>query len=115
MCYGCWQEMGKPAMRSPSIEEAAQKIERLYDEFCCDGGNLHVVTDDWNLEDCYVQFCKQTVDRILTGKIERYDDINPPQVALEKEVLDLLMPMSEAERGAALALANQYEAIEHED
>lgn len=109
MCYGCWEEMGKPSDVTPEIDRAAALVRRLYDlPEGAAGGNLHIVTDDWNLEDEHVLWCRDQVVRIASGKVEEFDFTDPQQIAVERELIDLLMPMTEAQRGTVLALEAGY-------
>src|SRR5688572_21827631 len=56
MCHDCYEEFGSPKLDSPSIREAAKLIQAL-DEHHSTGGMAHIVTDDWNLEDPYIDMC----------------------------------------------------------
>lgn len=52
MCYGCYEEAGKPAIVNDKIKKAAELVKNLYKQDGCGaGGYAHIVTDDWNLED----------------------------------------------------------------
>lgn len=53
MCYGCWEEIGKPSIINDSVKEAAKKIAAVYDIHAA-GGRLHMILDDWNVEDEYI-------------------------------------------------------------
>lgn len=92
MCIDCWQEMGSPKMLPSSAGEAIQLIERLY-ELDGSGGRLHIVTDDWNLEDGNIEFCREAVSKAVPGE----------QADVERRIVELMTPMSAAERGATLA------------
>jgi hypothetical protein len=50
MCRHCWEEEGAPRIDTPAIRSARDLIQRVYD-FNDVGGGLHVVVDDWNIED----------------------------------------------------------------
>lgn len=109
MCYGCYEEYGKPELVTPEIRRASELCRQLY-EFSCVGGNCHIVTDDWNLEDHHIAFC---VDQVAAGGWfdertgETHND-DPAQLAVEKELLNLLLPMSIAERASALAMWDEF-------
>jgi hypothetical protein len=60
MCRGCWEEYGECVIDSPSIRAAAAAMDAVY-EFHCAGGNLHIVLDDWNLEDESLEFCRKEI------------------------------------------------------
>ncbi len=92
MCWGCWEEAGEPAMVTPAILAAVASVKRVFDLHCT-GGNLHIVIDDWNLEDDHLAFCRSAVSRGLSGEL----------LAAELDCLDHLGPMSEQERASVLA------------
>lgn len=86
MCYGCYEEAGKPLPN----DEARALGERLreIDEF----GGCHVVVGDWNLDDRNIDFCmayETTTDA-------------------EREVMAALKALPEAQRYAAMAVADGY-------
>lgn len=63
MCGGCWRDYldecgGRPAPITPQITEAVAAIRDLYEAHGT-GGKLHVVVDDWNLEDKLIAFIGQ--------------------------------------------------------
>ena len=97
MCRGCWEEAGKPAMVTPAIFAAVASVKRVFDLHCM-GGNLHIVIDDWNLEDDHLAFCRSAVSRGLRGD---WPDL--PLLASEMDCLNHLEPMSEQERASVLA------------
>lgn len=90
MCQGCWFEMGQPKIDNPKVRQAAALVTKLYEEQAV-GGRWHIVTDDWNLEDDHVQFCADSVDHEFASSVD--GELGP-----------LLLSMTEAERGSALAL-----------
>lgn len=108
MCYGCWDEAGKPSAVTPAIEASAALVKRLYDKFSCVGGNLHIVTDDWNLENGDLAFCRDQVNDVQQGQPGKYADTSPFQVELETSILDAMEAMSEQERYVVLALADGF-------
>lgn len=103
MCYACWTKLGRPAAVTPKIIAAAELVDDLYG-LAPVGGNLHIVTDDWNIEDDHVRSCRENVSRIQQGKTEQYDDTDPEQISIEASILDAIEPMSEAERATVLAV-----------
>jgi hypothetical protein len=69
------------------------------------GGPLHIVTDDNNVEDSHLKFCR---DQIEDGSWKGYDCTDKQEIqvkALGLWILDLMDPMSLAERQVALGLA----------
>lgn len=102
MCWGCWEEAGKPAMVTPAILAAVASVKRVFDLHCM-GGNLHIVIDDWNLEDDHLAFCRGEVARGLSGNSH-----DSPLRAAEMDCLNLLEPMSEQERASVLARYSRF-------
>jgi hypothetical protein len=103
MCTECWEEYGEPMLRSPEIERTAELVKAVYDHpEGSMGGDLHIVLDDWNIETEHIEFC--------AGEIGRNDRASPELLAIESELVDLLLPMSEEERASALGLAEGYGA-----
>lgn len=86
MCRSCWNELGRPTSEDPAVIRAAEAIAALYDE-TFSGGALHIVTDDWNLEDDTLQWCHDS----------------HPLTPVEKAAYEALLPLSVGDRGAALA------------
>lgn len=95
LCSGCWESYGSPELDSPEIQACRELIEELY-RFPEGGvgGNLHIVTDDWNIEDGNLEFCR---DQVLD---ESYG--TPDQREVELQILDLMDRMSLAERASVL-------------
>lgn len=98
MCYGCYEEFGKPSVISPETLRVADLCKQLY-EFAPSGGDCHIVTDDWNLEDGNIRFCQEQLAHSQYG-VE--------QLAIERELLELMVPMSVGERASALGLWEHY-------
>lgn len=107
MCYGCWQEYGSPKLSNERIDRAATLVDELY-EFSCVGGNCHIVTDDWNLEDSHVAYCIKQVEAGGWSEPGFKDPDPPEQLAIETELLGLLKAMSMEERASVLAKAREY-------
>lgn len=107
MCYGCYEEYGFPKIVTESTLAAAEAAKKVY-EFSCVGGNLHIVLDDWNIEDESLEFCRQSIIRVRAGTPGQYDDTEPEQVDAEDGCLKLLEAMSIQERASALALWNEF-------
>ena len=123
MCYGCWEEAGKPTNDTPAVRAAAATVTALYEHpNCIVGGNLHIVTDDWNLEDSNLEFCRHCIEH--AGMMPIDDDAHeihkwyneqkranpdpPDQLAVERACLDALAVLTEDERHAAMALADGF-------
>jgi len=89
MCISCWQEYGSPKIINENVLSAVEVIRELYDESCV-GGNLHIVVDDWNIEDENLAWC---------GAKELSDT--------EKKCFDALSLLSIGERASALAIVEE--------
>lgn len=97
MCYGCWEKYGSPAIDTPAVRQAAKLVERVYG-FSEVGGGLHVVVDDFNIE-----------DEFLDARYDGHDEYNSPgQVGAENECLGALRGLTLAERAAAIGLHRGY-------
>lgn len=58
MCLNCWEEAGSPTELPENADELIQLIKELYaTEKGGTGGPLHIVLDDWNLEDDNIEWC----------------------------------------------------------
>lgn len=90
MCTDCWDEMGRPAIDTPKVREAARLVRELYQEHCT-GGPLHIVVDDWNLEDGHVDYCGE---RCAPG--------------IERRCYEALKAMNEDERASVLSLEDGW-------
>lgn len=106
MCYGCWEECGRPAIVNSRVREAVDLIERVYD-YSGVGGNLHVVLSDWNLEDEHVEMCIRRIAGAFKDG-DRYGREGTEALDVEMACAQLLKNMSEAERASALALHEQF-------
>lgn len=93
MCGGCWDKYGRPTTLPSGWQKTVQLIEMLYDEPDCGvGGPLHVVLDDWNLEDEH---------------LEPYEgDYAPRAMELAQRISRRLRAMTLSERAAVLAAAD---------
>ena len=86
MCRGCWEEYGSPSTDTPLVRYAAETVKDLYGAHPA-GGALHIVVDDYNVEDEHLQMVE---DQCLDG--------------LEAACLTALKALSEDERASAIAL-----------
>ena len=102
MCYGCYEEFGKPTIVNDLTKAAAVAIARVY-ECRCAGGNLHIVVDDWNLDDEDIAFC---IKYIGNGGFEGQDD--PEKLIAESECAEMLKRMTLEERVSALAIYDGF-------
>ena len=119
MCYGCWCEADNPVIDTPAVRAAAEAVQALYEHPDCGaGGNLHIVTDDWNCEDESLAFCLKQIenkgwkdDRPLSPRTEfmrhQWPD-SPEKLAVERKCYDALACLTEDERYSALALRRGF-------
>lgn len=108
MCEGCYEDYGRPAIITDRTLMAADLVGQVYG-FSGAGGNLHIVLDDWNIEDDNLDFCSKQID--AGGYYDsKYPDERdtPEQLAVERRCCDAFMRMSIAERASALALHDGY-------
>lgn len=102
MCLGCYQEHGSPAIVNNRTKEAARAVARVFERSPA-GGNLHIVIDDWNLEDSSLDFCRNA---ILTT--ERDGGGDEESLAVQLECVELLRALSLEERVSALAIQRGF-------
>jgi hypothetical protein len=89
MCEGCYRDYG-----SPKPDDAARAVVPLIDAVYDDGGvggGLHVVVDDWNLEDEHLIWC------LGQGLSED-----------ERQCAEALLALSLEQRAAALAIYDGF-------
>jgi len=56
MCINCWKERGAPKIDNSNVREAVRQIDRVY-HFHSAGGGLHIVLDDFNIDDDDLDWC----------------------------------------------------------
>lgn len=98
MCVRCHEEAGCPTDWNDKIARAVPLIQTIYRHHVA-GGLLHIVLDDWNIEDSHVQWAADYVTR----EKEQWQDSDPEMTAACVELAPLLVQMSESERASALA------------
>jgi hypothetical protein len=87
MCLSCWEKEGRPW--------EATDTARLWSEAFAEAdpfGPLHVVVDDWNLDDENIQSC--------------LDQTDPEPSEIERDLCLKLLEMTEGERWACAILAD---------
>ncbi len=97
MCLSCWRECGSPAIDTPAVRDAARASAAVHD-FHGAGGGLHIVLDDWNLEDEQVAWC------LLPENLAQYGSPDPAERAQEIYAGLAFLALTEDERASALAL-----------
>jgi hypothetical protein len=116
MCFTCWAEGGKPAILTPKTRLAAELIAAVYgfpDGVC--GGNLHIVTDDWNLDDNDIEFCRNAVADKISGRDDDDFASDPEQLKAEAACIGALAELPMAERLSAMALSEGFIEESNED
>lgn len=110
MCRGCWEEYGSPMFLSDRVCKAAVLIEKVYEQVGGGvGGNLHIVVDDWNLEDDSIKWCMKK--RHLRGPGLDWPGARPIEMVptpIEKECGQALLDLNIKERASALALSEGW-------
>ena len=60
MCEACWAEYGRPTIVNEKTEAALALVRQVYDALMGGaGGNLHIVLDDWNIENSSIEYCQR--------------------------------------------------------
>lgn len=101
MCIGCYEEAGRPEIVSDKTKYACALVSKIY-EYSCVGSNMHIVTDDWNLEDESIDFCLNAI------RTEPYHEITPEQKEIEYSCALAFKNMTMDERASALAIFDGY-------
>lgn len=86
MCLGCWQEEGRPFGITDAVKKWAP-VFREIDPY----GAMHIVVDDWNLDDDNLKFCRNYV-----GVTQQ-----------EIELIDAMLAMTIEERWATAILSDE--------
>jgi len=98
MCFECWVlGYGSPKIRNEKVEAAIGLIEKVY-EFNLAGGGLHVMIDDWNLEDGH--FDVESREHLIA--FQKHRKFSDEQVVAELKCFDALADMTTKERASAL-------------
>lgn len=106
MCEGCWEEYGSPHIVTPAVLQATDLVARVYDGANGGvGGYGHIVLDDWNLDDGSVKFCLLECDN-------NEAQFPPDEVAVQRECLQAMLALTEAERASVLALDSGFFDVE---
>ncbi len=100
MCDICWKEYGSPGIVTERTKACAESIAKVYSHSSV-GGGLHIIVDDWNIEDSNVEFCSRYIE---SSEHRKDDEASNEQIRVERECLYLLKEMSLDERASALAI-----------
>lgn len=101
MCLDCYKTYGSPVVRTAKTRDAVQAVRDLEYRHCT-GGYMHLVTDDFNVEDHVLDSCLEYIEADALGGEE------PTMRRLSRDVYDLLRPMSVAERATVLAIVGGF-------
>lgn len=113
MCWNCVIEAGGDTIE---VTDEMIRVARIIDWFhthedCGAGGPLHIVTDDTNVDDSSLEFCRQ---QLAAGGYEGFGlgrqwvAHAPEVIAVAGVILDGLQPMSEAQRARTVNLERSY-------
>lgn len=109
-----WDEYGRPDDWNPKVKRALELIRAIY-EYAAAGGPLHVILDDWNIEDGDVNLAAQDLRdgyfRWGPGGVripyDPYDFLEEDETRQVRdavaELVPLLAEMTVNERASALA------------
>jgi len=100
MCIDCWKHYGSPEIVNDITTTLASLISLIY-EYHGAGGHLHIVIDDWNLDDDSIKFCLHQIE-------ENHYNYSKEQVESERACAVLMLNSSLDERASALALERTF-------
>ena len=89
MCYGCFKEYKIPDELHKKVHVAVPLVQKVY-EFSSAGGGLHIVVDDYNLEDGHIDWC---IDYIKNNE----NGVSPEQIEAELKCAFALKELTENE------------------
>ncbi len=109
MCWQCVQEAGGDTLEdTPEVRRVARMVADFYALPGCNvGGPLHIVIDDYNLEDQILDWCIENLDDWLHNWWDPGDENEDPE-PVRSTAVDLvgaLRTLNEAQRAAACWLA----------
>lgn len=99
MCHQCWEYEGSPQIDCDGVREAAALVQEVY-LFAPTGGNLHIVLDDFNLNNDDLAFCQR--------RIESADYSREEWRQVERKCCEAMMGLDRQGRASAIALAFGY-------
>lgn len=95
MCEDCFEEYGRP-MPDAAALAAVPLIAEVFDEDVC-GGNLHIMIEDWNIDDEHIAMCRTGV-------------ATPAEAAC----LEAFEKLTESQRAAALGAFYEFDSEDRE-
>lgn len=102
MCSECWGDSEQARIDNERVRAVAVMIAQIYENHCT-GGMLHIVLDDWNIEDHDIHWCLD-VAMIEAANGGIGDDIHPDDLALMRRCGEAMLALTEDERASAIAL-----------
>lgn len=103
MCDNCWREYYDAArIDTPLVRATAAAIAAVY-EYSMSGGRLHILIDDFNLDDDNIAWNEKYLREHPADSQEQHE--------AEAYCLGLLRNLSVPERASALALHDGYWTI----
>ena len=100
MCRDCWKFYGNPKIINDVTKTLAEQIDYVY-SFHGAGGHLHIVIDDWNLDDESLKFCLKQIE-------ENHFNYSKEQLDAERACAILFLDISLDERVAAMAIQRRF-------
>lgn len=100
MCRDCWEEYGSPKLYNANVKRASDLAKSVYASGLLTGGALHIVLDDFNVEDECVDFCAKYLEDNRSDYGDTYE--------LQKECIQAFKILTEDERASALAVHDGY-------
>lgn len=97
MCYTCYTEYGLPKIDNSYVRNAASLIKKLM----CASLHLHIILDDWNIEDEHLDYCNDLIEKDNGETCESH-------LTEERTCINALRYLSIYERVSALAIAEGY-------
>lgn len=98
MCSDCWEAYGRPTDWTPEIANMVRLLRELNRD-CPAGGHMHIVTDDYNVEDGDIEYCRAAIQRSS-------DPFMAATLDLQSQVCSAMSALTPKERIAALAWAD---------
>lgn len=108
MCISCYHtEYGAPVALTEKALAAVPLIQAVYAAEGS-GGNLHIVLDDWNIEDDSVAYCARRLAEGGHRSAGWPDDAYAQQLVVERTCVAAFSAMTVEERATALALHDGF-------
>lgn len=109
MCEQCWNEMDKPTAWNPNIKRALELVRIIYETEAA-GGPMHIVLDDWNIEDHDLECCRIESFQDPAAIAAMADGISSHAVEATIQLVPLMLRMPIEERAATLAYYDGFVA-----